>query len=79
MALTAKQKADNEKDRQKAIANKKGGAVKRNAAEEAEGKQRAAKKTVAADRSATTASSTFGGMLGKAANALKGRKGQGNE
>ena len=78
MAITEKQKAINEKQRTEALKNKKTN-VSRNKAEEAEVKQRAAKKTFAADRSASTVASTFGGLLGKAAGALKGRKGQGDE
>ena len=81
MALTPKQKAANEADRQRAIANKKGGAVKKNAAEEKEVTERAKKRTITLSGGAKTsaASSLFGGMLGKAASAIKGRKGQGDE
>ena len=71
MALTAKQKAANEADRQKGYANKK--AVAKEKVKE--------RKTVTLSNSAKTnaVSSTFGGMLGKAVDALKGRKGQGDE
>ena len=80
MALTAKQKEINEKQRKEALANK-GKNVSRNKDEEAAVKQKVAKKSITmSDKDKTGAvASTFGGMLGKAVGAIKGRKGQVDE
>ena len=78
MAISKEKKAINDKQRTDALKNKKTN-VARNAAEEAQARQVGKKKSVEADRSATTASRVFGGLVGKAANAIKGRKGQGDE
>ena len=65
MALTAKQKEINERDRQNGYANKK--AVAKEKA------QTKSKKTITMSDASkvSAASSGFGGMLGKAADALK--------
>lgn len=75
MALTKNQKETNKKLTDEAKKNKP--ANLKAAADEAKSK----KKTVTLSDAEKTraASSAFGGMLGKAANALKGRKGQGDE
>lgn len=76
MALTKKQKETNKKLTEQAKKNKP--ANVKAAAEEAKAKS---KKTITLSDSAKTnaVSSGFGGMLGNAVSALKGRKGQGDE
>jgi len=80
MALTAKQKEINEKQRKEALANKSKN-VPRNKDEEAAVKQKAAKKSITMSDKAKTGAvaSTFGGLLGGAVDAIKGRKGRADE
>ena len=73
MALTAKQKAINEKQRKEALANKKAN-VTRNASEAAAKPP----KVIKASSGVQDVGSSFGGLLRGAVKGLRGRKGQGD-
>jgi hypothetical protein len=71
MALTAKQKAINEKQRQQALANKKAN-VKINATPAAK-----PRKVISAGSGVQDVAGSFGGLAGAAVRSLRGRNGQG--